>query len=201
MKLALPFAALTSTLFIATTTYAQPNTITSGIYQDVPVAYDAATKIVSGYMHSMSKDKKSACLFYFEGTLNDGKANISSYFPEKKPQPIAGTLTAENKAISISLTEEHYGCDKVMKFTNPLPTQLTLSTPHPTWQTIRVVYTEKAFMYEQADIKSKKPYFLRLGDTVATTEKQGDWYRVEYVSPTGILQGYMQASDLLTLSK
>ena len=158
--------------------------IQPGVYGELRLARDPATKRLTGHFSSSTGEGKFSCIFQFEGKP-EAKGNtvqVESWFPAEPKERIAGTLTVTAAdAFSLTLKEEHGGCWNVQHFADAKdPATFSLDAAKP-WVALRVVKQKKAKFFSDASAAKPKAAFLVIGDVVGVLEQKGEWLSVEFV--------------------
>lgn len=190
-------------LFLAAPTRSEAQTAVAGIYSGLPVAYDPASGVISGYFAETTGRGQFSCIFYFSGQLRGSEASIQSYFPASSTEKIPGSLRlAGDGTLEISLSEEPGGCWNVRHFADSgNPASFRLDAPRPAWMAIDVVKSRKAYFHADATESSRRRSYVVQGDAVAIVGKRGDWYRVDFMSGGKATSGYLKRSDLYGVSE
>ncbi|CAN5434936.1 hypothetical protein BH10BDE1_BH10BDE1_05460 [soil metagenome] len=170
----------------------------SGEYDELMLARNPSTSMISGYFRSETGGGGFSCIFYFSGKLKSGAAEIESYFPETPNETIAGLITVNSaESVAVKLKEEHGGCSNVQHFADAdQPAKFSMSKVHANWLEIRVVKSEQSNFF--ASPKGKKPLkaYLVKGNAVGVVENHPDWVKVDYPGTLKTTTGWIRRSDL-----
>ena len=187
---------------------------TSGFYGDHTLQLVAAP---DGSFTASFFDETGASQFTCGFLLHsDGKPStrgvykIITWWPARElnggdvdDEVVRGTLTASPKGLTLQLPKQaHGGCWNVnadLDQGHPVDLDRDNSPPQPTWQSLRVVKTQRVPLRQHPDPSATpRPYIVR-GDVVLVTATQGSWLHVDYNSYTGgkTFTGWLQESDLL----
>ena len=170
----------------------------SGEYDELMLARNPSTSMISGYFRSETGGGGFSCIFYLSGKLKSGAAEIETYFPETPNEKISGLLTVNSAdSVTLKLKEEHGGCPNVQHFADAdQPAKFSMSKVHANWVEIRVVKAEKSNFF--ASPKGKKPLktYLVRGNAVGVVDNQPDWVRVDYPGSSKATSGWIRRADL-----
>jgi hypothetical protein len=154
-----------------------------GVYADLMLGYDPATKTVTGYYDSGTGAPPVTfhCIFYLTGSLNGTTAKLRTYFPETPRDAIAGTLTVATPGqVTIALAQEHGGCANVQHFADKgEPADFTLDTAH-SWIAVRVVRSKKAYFHDAPETDAHRRAYLVQGDGVGVKAAAKGWLEIDY---------------------
>lgn len=155
----------------------------SGNYETgLLLAYDSTSNKLTGYFEgSLGWDDelklpKFSCVFYIVGKVKNGKAIVSTYYPEHDSgEIISGVIEIiSESAIKIKLEDEHGGCWNVQHFADePMLYQLEKAVG---WNEIKYVTADKAYLYQHATGAKKGNAYVVRNDFVCIEAQEG--YRV-----------------------
>lgn len=177
----------------------------TGSYDELDIAYNPATKIVTGYYESSTGYDEStgnarfSCTFYLEGKLEGNRAKISTcYPPEPGMDVIEGEFKLEgNKTVSVHLKEEHGGCWNVEHFADEKAASFTLDQARPQVE-IRYVISSKAAFHNQPSEGQARKAFIVKGDIVRITRFENGFAHCTYKGAKSTTQGWISTTDLNT---
>ena len=193
-------------LFIPLLFFAMPSfgqtILTYGIFGELKIAFNQNTNKVNVFYEDKTGydeptgNSKFSCIFYIEGKLVNNKAFIWTYFPSDRDN-ITGTLTIENKVITVHLQTEHGGCQNVQHFSDKEPASFTIDEEKP-WIQIQYAIKEKVYFYSDLLESSKRNAYILKGNIVYIEKIVGDWVYCSFFGKK-TTKGWIQETDLNTL--
>jgi hypothetical protein len=189
---------LSALVLAAAPAHANDTGIASGVYDELLIGYDPATRAVSGYYSSETGEGQFSCIFYLSGKVSGAAAPISTYYPdEPKDDLIKGKLVAETRRkLHVRLPKEHGGCWNVMHFADAeQPAEFELQSAYP-WTSIAVVKSKKAYFFADPTSPTHRKAYLVKGDGVGVRGSKPGWLNVDYVDPDGkAVSGWIKQAD------
>ncbi|WP_118974751.1 hypothetical protein [Taibaiella koreensis] len=182
---------------------ARSQSIRTGSYDELDIAYNPATQMITGYFESATgydegtDHPKFSCAFYLEGKVTGGKAKIRTYYPAQPlDDVIDGTLeTGGDKTIKVHLAEEHGGCWNVQHFADEEPAVFTFDEAQP-WIEIRYVKNTKAYFHDKPSATTTRKAFVVKGDVVRISKVQDGFALCSYNGGKQVTTGWLSLQDL-----
>ena len=193
---------LTAIVLVWLTNISFGQTIKSGDYDSgLKLAFDSKTKKLTGYFESYTgwdeetKNPMFSCIFYIEGTVDNNKFKVLTYYPEyKSDDTISGQIEIINgNTLKIKLPSEHGGCWNVQHFADePVSFAIERKTE---WTQIKYVIKNKTYFYsEKSEGKKQKAYLVK-NDFVCVDKTEGDWTYCTFYG-NRITKGWIKTQDL-----
>jgi len=172
----------------------------SGEYGELRIAYDAVHKYVTGYYANYSgldettNKPKFSCEFYFEGVFKNGRANITSYYPNDTIK-ISGELElADSNGVKIHLQKEHGGCWNVQHFVDT-PIEFKL-TQMKSWIAIRYIPKERIYMRTGPPSNLRQSTYVEKDDIVYVQKIVEEMAHCYYYGENIEKDGWIRIDDL-----
>jgi hypothetical protein len=161
----------------------------SGIYQDISLAYDSSSKIVTGvYQYYDNWDEKykeylNVNVFYFFGIVNQNKTiNIKGAWPTNKQQlngKLSNNQNNDSIFIGLHLDQQPLGYNDV-DFTNNNGALMNLESLKK-WIQIRIVKSPVAGLFNSPDSSAlRKGYLVKTDIVKVFSKSENGWYNIEY---------------------
>ena len=155
------------------------NRIASGKYDTLHLAYNPATRKVTGYFeqhggyNESTKAPMFSCAFYLEGEVKSNAVQIKTYYPATKPKHIIlGKLQVNSHAeVSIQLPQEHGGGWNVQHFADE-PVVFGL-TDKANGLEIRYVTAAKAYFHTDTLESTRRKAYVVAGNIVYLDQHKG----------------------------
>lgn len=200
MKKAVPFSLA---LLMFTTFTAISQTVRSGNYEELDIAYNPQTHMLTGYFESstgfdeQTEQAKFSCIFYLEGKLSGNKATVKTLYTR---QPLDDVITgklevADNKTIKIHLPDEHGGCWNVQHFADAEPAVFTFDQAQP-WIEIRYVQSDKVSFFDRPGAAAPRKAYLVKGDVVRISKLQDGFALCSYTGGKKETTGWVNLKEL-----
>ncbi len=177
------------------------NRIASGKYETLHLAYNPATRKVTGYFEqSGGYDQTTnaplfSCAFYLEGEATGNAVRVRTYYPAARPEDvITGTLSiGAGSGVSVKLPQEHGGCPNVQHFADePVPFELTEKTD---WLEIRYVTAAKAYFHTDAQESTRRKAYVVAGNVVYLDRIEGGWAHGRFYGKS-VTAGWLKLDQL-----
>ncbi|HEX8530111.1 MAG TPA: hypothetical protein VF646_08805 [Cytophagales bacterium] len=187
-------------LLLGTLAFDTPR-IASGRYETLHLAYNPATRKVTGYFEQSggydenTKAPMFSCAFYLEGEMQRHAVPIRTYYPAARPEDVInGTLRVINGSeVSVKLPQEHGGCWNVQHFADePVPFGLTGKTD---WLEIRYVTAAKAYFHADTLESTRRKAYVVAGNVVYLDRRQGGWAHGRYYGKA-VTAGWLKLDQL-----
>ncbi len=189
---------------LATSTQAQITALgQSGHYGPMTVGIEGSGDRVTGYYESYTgwdenlNAPRFSCIFYFSGERNGDRYDITSWFPGKEQDSIAGNLSFTSQGrepkLRLQLEEDHGGCWNVRPFEGE-GSQLSL-TQAGTWTSVRTVANQRAYFHRRPSGANQQQSYVIAGDVLKIYETRGDWVYAEFGTQR-TTRGWIKLSDL-----
>jgi hypothetical protein len=175
--------------------------ITSGKYETLHLAYNPATRKVTGYFEqSGGYDENTnapmfTCAFYLEGEVTGNAARLRTYYPAARPEDVInGTLgIGTGVEVSVKLPQEHGGCWNVQHFADePVLFGLTEKTD---WLEIRYVTAGKAYFHTDARESTQRKAYVVTGNVVYLDRVEGGWAHGRFYGKS-VTAGWLKLDQL-----
>ncbi len=175
--------------------------IASGKYETLHLAYNPATRKITGYFEQMggydenTKAPLFSCAFYLEGEVKSNAVSIRTYYPAARPEDvIGGTLRViTGSEVSVKLPREHGGCWNVQHFADePVPFGLTEKTD---WLEIRYVTAAKAYFHADTLESTRRKAYVVTGNLVYLDQRRGGWAHGRYYGKS-VTAGWIKLDQL-----
>jgi len=176
---------------------AEAGGVASGVYREMLVGFDPASRMVTGYYSSETGEGRFSCIFYLAGQQVGAKAALSTYFPETPGEVIKGELAIEaHGQFRVRLASEHGGCWNVEHFADQdQPADFNLDTAYP-WTSIAVVRRYKAYFFDTpASAVDRKGYVVK-GDGLGVRAARPGWLLVDFVGGDKPVSSWIRQSDV-----
>ncbi|OYU85533.1 MAG: hypothetical protein CFE24_01120 [Flavobacterium sp. BFFFF2] len=176
--------------------------IKSGQYGTLSLAFDPATKKLTGYFEDhtgwdeQTKAPRFSCVFYIEGLVTGNTFEVSTYYPNDKfEDTIIGEIEiVNNQTVKIKLPNDHGGCWNVQHFADE-PVAFNLDQP-ASWKQIKFVTKNKSYFYSDNAEHKKQNSFLVKNDFVHIDKRVGKWAFCTFFGDKKATKGWMKMADL-----
>jgi hypothetical protein len=186
-------------ILLAGTAAAQ--TVSSGNYGSLTLAYDSTTRLLTGHYANATGDDGHGgpmftCDFYLKGRVAGNRFAINSWYPGSEADSIGGIVEiVDPEFIKIRLRENPGGCDNVQQFSGD-PAEFTLQEKNEeALIQVRYVQAMKTFFYRDKTEAAKLKSYLVAGDVVDVKQVDGAWVLCTY-SGKKITTGWLRVEDL-----
>ncbi|XZF16046.1 hypothetical protein ACTHGU_07900 [Chitinophagaceae bacterium MMS25-I14] len=174
----------------------------SGRYDELNVAFNPATNIVTAYFESytgldeQTGNPRFSCIFYIEGKLNGKTATVTTYYPEdKNDDVIKGTLQLiSSNSITIKLPEDHGGCWNVQHFADD-PVSFSLSKKEK-WIELRYITADKSFFHSDKNEATKRKAYAVKGNVVYIERMENGWAYCSFYGTKTTTTGWLKMETL-----
>ena len=171
-----------TTLFADAEPLRNPGKIVSGAYGALLLGVSENGEL-TGYYSNSAAGGHFSCVFYVRGKLQNGAAEIATWFPKDK-ELIRGRLKfveEEGKpGVNIKLRELPGGCGSVDAELNDENGSTHLLNEPGEWQAVRVVSAAKAFFHGSPNNAAKQKAFVVEWDAVRVFKNQNGWIEAEF---------------------
>ena len=176
---------------------------TPGIYDSLQLAVNPATGIITGSFFDQTAGGQFTCgfLLYSDGKPStDGVYRIITWSPNPgdEQEIVSGILRFVGESAVLKLPKQaHGGCWNVNpELDRGEETTLTFET-RKAWREERMIKDQKVWFYSRPDRSAKTASYVVTGDSVAVTDRRGDWLHVDYVgSSRKTKSGWIQNDGL-----
>ncbi len=162
-----------------------PGKIVSGEYGALLLGVGASGEL-TGYYDNSTGAGQYSCAFYIRGKLQNGVAEITTWFPSDK-EIIRGRLKFveedDKPGVNVKLAELPGGCANVDAELDDENGSTHLLNELGEWQAVLVVSAAKAFFHHSPNRAARQKAFIVEYDQVRVFKNQTGWIEAEFENP------------------